>query len=170
MSHREALLERLRQEEIPFELYAHAPAHTMEDCRALPYATPDVTFCKNILLCDRKQTAYYLYVTVPEKPFRTADVSKLLGVSRLSFAPAEALPRLLELQSGSLTPLALLFDPEQRIRLVIDGDIRREGRIAFHPCENTATVIFEQQVFHERVLPLLQHPPTVLRVPWPQQS
>lgn len=75
---------------------------------------------------------------------------------------------MLGLESGSLTPLALIFDRQQEIRLVLDGDIRREGRIAFHPCENTATVIFGQDVFHDRVVPLLGHPPTVLQVPWPE--
>lgn len=88
MTHREELLDWLREKEIPFELFEHEAAHTMADCLALSYAAPDVTFCKNILLCDRKQTAFYLYVTLPDKHFRTADVSKLLGVSRLSFAPA----------------------------------------------------------------------------------
>lgn len=168
MSHRQQVLERLMQLGIPHELHEHAPAHTMQDCLGLPYATPDVTFCKNILLCNRQVTEFYLYVTLPDKPFRTADVSKLLGSSRLSFAPNEALPRLLQLESGSLTPLALWFDESRSIRLVLDRDIRREGRIAFHPCENTATVIFDQAVFHERVVPLLHPDPIVLDVPWPR--
>ena len=167
MSHREETIARLRAEGVPFELFEHEPAHTMADCLKLPYALPDVTFCKNILLCNRQRTEFYLYVTLPDKPFRTADVSRLLGVSRLSFAPGEYLPELLGLESGSLTPLALWFDAGHRIRLVIDRDIRREGRIAFHPCQNDATVIFDQRVFHEQVLPLLAKDVTFLTVPWP---
>ena len=170
MSNQEKVLRRLREEHIPFEEYHHAAAHTMEDCLRLPYAEPDVTFCKNILLCNRQQTDFYLYVTLPDKPFRTADVSKLLGVSRLSFAPGDCLPTMLQLESGSLSPLALWFDPQRKIRLVLDGDIRREGRIAFHPCDNTATVIFEQTVFWQQVLPALEHEPLVLTVPWPAGS
>ena len=165
MSEQAKILARLRELQIPFEEYHHAAAHTMEDCLALPYAAPDVTFCKNILLCNRQQTAFYLYVTQPEKPFRTADVSKLLGTSRLSFAPTELLPQMLHLQSGSLSPLALYEDPDRRIALVLDRGILRGERIAFHPCDNTATVIFTLETFRERVIPSLQHEPVWLTVP-----
>ena len=159
MSNKLRVMERLRALAIPHEYHEHAPAMTMADCLALPYAAPDVTFCKNILLCNRQQTAFYLYVTPPDKPFRTADTSKALGVSRLSFAPAACLPAMLSLESGSLSPLGLWFDPDGRIQLVFDRAIRREGRIAFHPCDNTATVIFGQEAFFEQVVPTLGHTP-----------
>lgn len=159
MSNKARVMEQLHALNIPCAYYEHAPAWTMEDCLALPYATPDVTFCKNILLCNRQQTAFYLYVTSPMKPFRTADTSKALGSSRLSFAPADCLPRMLELESGSLSPLGLWFDTQKRIQLVLDREIRREGKIAFHPCDNTATVVFDQDVFFQQVLPTLNHEP-----------
>ena len=167
MSNKEPIRQRLDALGVPYEWYEHAAANTMADCLALPYAAPDVTFCKNILLCNRQQTAYYLYITLPDKPFRTADVSKLLGVSRLSFAPEEALETLCRLRRGSLSPFALWFDPERRITFAVDRAVRREGRIAFHPCDNTATVIFTQADFLGRVLPALGHEPVWLDVPWP---
>ena len=159
MSTKEIIMSRIRELNIPHEYHEHAAAHTMEDCLALPYATPDVTFCKNLLLCNTPKTAFFLYVTVPDKPFRTGDISKRLGSSRLSFAPSECLMDMLHLQSGSLSPLGLWFDGEQRIRLAFDKDVQREGRIAFHPCDNTATVLFGQQVFWEQVVPALEHEP-----------
>ena len=129
----------------------------MEDCYALPFAAPDVTICKNILLCNRQKTDFYLYVTLAEKPFRTAEVSKALGVSRLSFAPEECLMDMLQLKSGSLNPMGLWFDPENRIRFVADRDITKTARIAFHPCDNTATVVFDQRDFWDTVVPSLGH-------------
>lgn len=168
MSNQQKVMEKLRDLCIPFEAYYHAAAHTMEDCLALPYATPDVTFCKNILLCNRQKTEFFLYITLPDKPFRTADVSKLLGVSRLSFAPNETLPTLLQLESGSLSPLALWFDDDAKIKLVLDNDILSGKRIAFHPCDNTATVIFTQEVFRQQVLPALAHSPIYLQAPYPE--
>ena len=167
MSVREEICERLRGIPVAFAYHEHEPARTMEDCLALPYAEADVTFCKNILLCNRQQTAYYLYVTLPDKPFRTADVSKALGVSRLSFAPEEKLEELLRVHSGSLSPLGLWFDRDRRVTLVIDRDIRQPGRIAFHPCDNSATVLFTQEDFFTRVLPALPGEPVMLSVPWP---
>ena len=157
MSTKAAIMARIRALNIPHEYHEHAAAHTMADCLALPYAAEDVTFCKNLLLCNTPKTAFYLYVTVPEKPFRTGDVSKRLGSSRLSFAPPACLPEMLHLQSGSLSPLGLWFDTENRIRLAFDKDVQRPGRIAFHPCDNTATVLFEQRVFWEEVVPALGH-------------
>ena len=94
-------------------------------------------------------------------------MSKLLGVSRLSFAPDDALPRLLRLYSGALTPLALWLNPESGIRLVLDREIRQPGRIAFHPAVNTATVIFAQEDFFGSVVPALPGEPLYLDVPWP---
>ena len=159
MSTKEIIMSRIRELNIPHEYHEHAAAHTMEDCLALPYAAPDVTFCKNLLLCNTPKTAFFLYVSVPDKPFRTGDISKRLGSSRLSFAPSECLMDMLHLQSGSLSPLGLWFDGEQRIRLAFDKDVQREGRIAFHPCDNTATVLFDQRVFWEQVVPALEHEP-----------
>ena len=157
MSIKDFIMEKIRVLGVPHEYHEHAAAHTMADCLALPYAAPDVTFCKNLLLCNTPKTAFYLYVTVPDKPFRTGDISKRLGSSRLSFAPSECLQDMLRLESGSLSPLGLWFDDEQRIRLAFDKDVQRAGRIAFHPCDNTATVLFDQQVFWEQVVPALGH-------------
>lgn len=157
VSNKRNVIERLRALDIPCEVHEHQAAPTMEDCLALPYAAPDVTFCKNILLCNRQMTDFYLLVMPPEKPFRTSAVSKLLGSSRLSFAPNEYLMDMLGLESGSLSPLALWFDEGKRVKLVIDGEVRKQGRIAFHPCDNTATVIFQQDVFWRQVLPALAH-------------
>lgn len=159
MSNKEKVLERFRELAIPCEVHEHAPAHSMEDCLALPYAAPDVTFCKNILLCNRQMTDFYLLVMPPEKVFRTSEVSKKLGSSRLSFAPNECLPDMLGLESGSLSPLALWFDEGKKVKLAIDREVQKEGRIAFHPCDNTATVIFEQSVFWQQVIPVLEREP-----------
>ena len=157
MSTKEIIMEKIRALGVPHEYHEHAAAHTMADCLALPYAAPDVTFCKNLLLCNTPKTAFFLYVTLPDKPFRTGDVSKRLGSSRLSFAPPECLHDMLRLEPGSLSPLGLWFDAEQHIRLAFDKDVQQEGRIAFHPCDNTATVLFDQQVFWEQVVPALGH-------------
>ena len=136
----------------------------MADCLALPYATPEVTFCKNILLCNRQQTAFFLYVTLPDKVFRTADTSRALGVSRLSFAPEECLPALLETQSGSLSPLGLWFEREGRITLVFDREVRREGKIAFHPCDNRQTIALSTADFFGRFLPAVGHAPKPVEI------
>lgn len=162
MSNKAVVLQHLDTLQIPYALYEHPAAFTMEECYALTFAGPDVTFCKNLLLCNRQQTAFYLLVISPDSHFRTAELSHELGVSRLSFAPEDALPRLLGLEKGAVSPLGLWFDQEQQVRLLFERAIRKPGKIAFHPCDNTATVVFEQEVFWQQVVPTLKHAVTMV--------
>ncbi len=140
---------------LPFRLYEHERADTIADCLKMPFINEDVTICKNVFLCNRQQTSYYLMLLRPETPFHTAVVSKALGVSRLSFAPEEAMGELLHLSPGSVSPLGLYFDPLKRVTLCYETAVRQTAEIAFHPCDNTATVIFTQDTFWNGVIPAL---------------
>lgn len=155
MSNKENVLRQLDALAIPYTCYEHPAAFTMQDCYALPFVTPELLFCKNLLLCNRQQTAFYLLVLSAERTFRTAELSHELGISRLSFAPEDALPRLLGLEKGAVSPLGLWFDREKQVRLLFERSLQRPGKIAFHPCDNGATVVFEQEIFWQRVVPTL---------------
>ena len=132
----------------------HEHADTIEACREVEMLL-GCTICKNLFLCNRQKTDFYLYLSLPDRAFRTADISKKLQVSRLSFAPDTALPELLNMESGSLSPLGLWWDTEHRVTLVMDHDLRQAPRLAFHPCDHTGTVLFTREVFYEKVLPSL---------------
>ena len=161
---RQEILTFLNELNIPYEYHEHPRAHTIDDCLAMPFITEDVTICKNILLCNRQKTQFYLMLLKPLTPFRTAVVSKALGVSRLSFAPDEALEEKLQLTSGSVSSLGLMFDPEHEITLCYEKGVRDTERIAFHPCDNSATVIFTQEVFWDQVIPALGVKPIALEL------
>lgn len=152
---RQEVLNFLDKHGISYEMHEHERAHTIDDCLKMPFITDDVTICKNILLCNRQQTKFYLMLLKPLTPFRTAVVSKALGVSRLSFAPENALEDRLHLTSGSVSPLGLLFDVNHEIDLCFETGVRDTRRIAFHPCDNSATVLFTQEVFWNQVIPAL---------------
>ena len=156
---RREVLEWLDNNRIPYELYEHERAHTIDACLRMPFITADVTICKNILLCNRQQTSYYLLLLKPLTNFRTSVVSKLLGSSRLSFAPEETLENLLHLTSGSVSPLGLLFDHDHRIQLCYEQGVLDTAKIAFHPCDNSATVVFDQNVFWKNVVRCMQMEP-----------
>lgn len=83
LSTRREVLSLLDDHGIPYELHEHERAFTIDDCLRMPFLGPDVTMCKNILLCNRQKTQFYLMLLRPHTPFRTAVVSKALGVSRL---------------------------------------------------------------------------------------
>ena len=111
-----AALERLA---IPFGRIDNDPAVTMEDCIAIDEAL-GVPTVKTLLLCNRQQTMYYLYVMPGDKPFSTKDFGAALQISRVSFAPAEKLHEFLGTEVGATTPLSLVADTEHRVRLIID--------------------------------------------------
>ena len=111
-----AALERLA---IPFGRIDNDPAVTMEDCIAIDQAL-GVPTVKTLLLCNRQQTMFYLYVMPGDKPFSTKDFGAALQISRVSFAPAEKLHEFLGTEVGATTPLSLVADTQQRVRLIID--------------------------------------------------
>lgn len=162
---RKEVLAMLDAHGIAYEFHEHERAHTINDCLSMPFITDDITICKNILLCNRQQTDYYLLLLKPLTPFRTSVVSKLLGSSRLSFAPENALESLLHLTSGSVSPLGLLFDQEKKITLCYEQGVTKTPRIAFHPCDNHATLIFDQAVFWGQVMQTLGIEPICLELP-----
>ena len=73
----------------------HAHADTMEECREVE-KTLDALICKNLFLCNRQQTDFYLLMIPGDKAFKTKDLSKQIGSSRLSFAGAEQMQELLD--------------------------------------------------------------------------
>ena len=80
---------------IPYQRIDHAPANTMEACAAIDEAL-QATICKNLLLCNRQQTAFYLLMIVGDKVFKTSQLSKQIGSSRLSFAGPEYMEKYLD--------------------------------------------------------------------------
>lgn len=161
---RQAVLEWLNQHHIPYEYHEHERAYTIDDCLRMPFITENVTICKNILLCNRQMTRLFLLLLKPKTPFRTAIVSKQLHMSRLSFAPPDVLEDKLHLTSGSVSPLGLLFDSGHEITLCYESGVRDTPQIAFHPCDNAATVLFSQEAFWKQVLPLLETTPVEIQL------
>ena len=65
--------------------HAWMKADTMEDCHVID-ACLNATVCKNLFLCNRQKTNFYLLMMPGDKPFKTKELSHQLGISRLSFA------------------------------------------------------------------------------------
>ncbi len=152
------LLEKL---DIPFERVDHDAADTIEDCKVVEDVI-GVHICKNLFLQNRQGTDFYLLMMAGDKPFRTAEVSKLLGVSRLSFASPERMQEFLDCTPGSVSILGLKNDRARRVRLLIDEDIYNSEYIRCHPCKNTSTLKIATDKIREVFLPFVGHKPTVL--------
>ncbi|MCR5826425.1 MAG: prolyl-tRNA synthetase associated domain-containing protein [Oscillospiraceae bacterium] len=148
--------ERLDALGIPYRRVEHAPAETMEVCAAVSDAL-DARICKNLFLCNRQQTAFYLLAMPEDKPFYTKDLSRQIGSSRLSFAPAEQMEALLGCAPGSCSVLGLANDTEHRVRLLLDRDVAEAERFACHPCDNTGSMTIATRDLLETFLPHTGH-------------
>ena len=140
-----------------------APSTTMEVCAQVD-AILDVHICKNLFLCNRQQTDFYLLIMPGDKHFKTKELSHQLGVSRLSFADGEHMERYLGVSPGSVTVLGLMNDAENKVRLIIDEDVLKEEWFGCHPCMNTSSVKFRTTDLTEKLLPAMGHAPTVVHL------
>lgn len=135
----EAIYDRLEALSIPFTRVDHDHADTMEDCLLIESVLGG-KIPKNLFLTNRQQTDFYLLLMPGDKPFKTKFLSSQLGVARLSFAGEEAMKSLLHTIPGSVSPLELLFDTDQKIRLIIDDELRGSTVFCGHPGLSTSTV------------------------------
>ena len=145
--------------EISYQRVDHEPAMTMEACVEIDKVL-DATICKNLLLCNRQKTDFYLLMMPGDKVFKTKDLSAQIGSSRLSFAGAEDMEALLDITPGSLSVLGLINDHENRVQLLIDADVLRGEYIGFHPCINTTTLRLRICDLTDVIIPAMGHTPT----------
>lgn len=142
----------------------HAPAMTMDACVEIDNAI-GTAMCKNLLLCNRQKTDFYLLLMPGEKVFQTKELSAQLGVSRLSFAPAEPMEEYLDITPGSLSVLGLMNDKEMHVRLIIDKPVLEADCIGVHPCINTSSLKVKTEDLINKIIPAMGHEPTIVHLP-----
>ena len=179
------LLDRLG---INYEVLHHEAAFTMEICQGIEQEL-GAPICKNLFLCNRQQTDFYLLLMPGDKVFKTKYLSSQLGCARLSFAGEEFMRSLLHILPGSVSPMGLMNDTEGRVRLIIDrdllgkdtptngdtptdGDTPADGDavasdtyFGCHPCVNTATLRLSMREFLTKFLPAVGHEYTLVDLP-----
>ena len=142
---------------ISYQRIDHEAAMTMEACAAIDEAL-EATICKNLLLCNRQCTAFYLLLIPGDKVFKTKDLSAQIGSSRLSFASAEYMEQYLDITPGSLSILGLMNDKEDHVQLLIDEDVLKGEYIGCHPCINTSSLRLRTADVVEKLIPAMGHP------------
>ena len=150
---------------VAYQRVDHAPAMTMEICAEIDEVL-QALICKNLFLCNRQQTEFYLLMIPGEKPFKTKFLSAQIGSSRLSFAPPEAMERLLDITPGSVSVLGLMNDRENQVQLLIDEDVLRAPAFGCHPCINTSSLRLATADLTARILPAMHHTYRTVTLPW----
>jgi len=152
---------------VRYQRIDHEAAMTMEACAAIDEKL-DAVICKNLLLCNRQQTSFYLLMIPGSKVFKTSVLSKKIGSSRLSFASGEAMEQLLDITPGSLSVLGLMNDRENRVQLVIDSDVLKGEYFGCHPCINTSSLRLKLSDLTEKILPAVHHTPIIVELEPPE--
>lgn len=146
---------------ISYERVDHEAADTIEVCLERS-AVLGTRICKNLFLCNRQETVFYLLCMPADKQFKTSLVSSQLGVARLHFADEKYMEQFLDLRPGSVSVLGLMNDKENRVRLLVDRDILKQEFFACHPCINTSSLKFLSSELFEVLLPAMGHEPTFI--------
>lgn len=161
-----AIYDRLEALSIPYVRVDHDHADTIQFCEEVERVLGS-KICKNLFLCNRQQTDFYLLMMPGDKPFKTKFLSAQLGCSRLSFADSGHMQEYLQTIPGSVSALELLFDRDHHVQLVIDQDLMADQLISGHPGISTSTI----QLKREDMLKFVEstgHTPVYIDLPDPR--
>lgn len=153
---------------IEYERTDHEEANTMEKCNEIDKIL-DTIICKNLFLCNRQQTEFYLLMMPGDKPFKTKYITKQLVCSRLSFAPSEKMLEYLDIKPGAVSIMGLMNDKDNKIQLVIDKPVVESETLGCHPCVCTSSLKFKTKDIIEKFLPAVHHEPIIVDLPWGEE-
>lgn len=154
---------------VKYQRIDHEAAMTMEACEEIDRTLSqgeenEVSICKNLFLCNRQETDFYLLLIPGDKPFKTKYLSAQIGSSRLSFAKPEYMEKYLDITPGSVSVLGLMNDHEKKVRLLIDEDVLKDEYFACHPCINTSSLKIRTEDLTEKIIPAMGHEPQIVRL------
>lgn len=142
----------------------HSEANTMEVCNEIDKVL-ETLICKNLFLCNRTKTDFYLLMMPGDKPFKTKDITKQIGCSRLSFGDSENMEKFLDIKPGAVSIMGLMNDTDNNIQLLIDKPVLAGEYIGCHPCVSTSSLKIKTADILEKYLPAVHHTPIIVNLP-----
>ena len=146
---------------IEYKRTDHEPANNMEACNEID-AVLGVVICKNLFLCNRQKTGFYLLMMPGNKKFKTKELSSQINSARLSFAEAEDMVKYLDIEPGSVSVMGLMNDKDHVVQLLIDEDVKNSEYIGCHPCVNTSSLKITTKDIFEVFLPAVGYEPRIV--------
>lgn len=141
---------------IEYETAEHPSAGDMEACKEIEKELK-APICKNLFLCNRQKTVFYLLMMPGDKPFKTKELSSQINSARLSFADENDMKKHLGTAPGAASVLGLMNDKQGEVQLLVDEDVLKEALIGCHPCVNTSTIKLKTNDIFEKILPAVNH-------------
>ena len=148
---------------ISYERIDHPAALTMEDCQYADDAF-GVPACKNLFLRNSQKTKFYLLLMPGDKKFKTKDLSRQMGIARLSFAEEEYRVNYLGVHPGAATVMGLINDTGHDVSLIIDQEVVGAGYIVCHPCANTSSIKVAASDIFGKLLSFTGHRPAFVNL------
>lgn len=137
---KEEIYEYLDSLNIKYEKNEHKAVYNMAELAEVELPHPEAD-AKNLFIRDDKKKNYYLISIKGDKKADLKTFRQKQGTRPLSFASENDLENILKLKPGSVTPLGLLNDKENKTVLYLDSDfVSPNSIIGVHPNDNTATV------------------------------
>ena len=149
---------------IAYERTDHEEANTMEACNEIDKVL-DILICKNLFLCNRQETQFYLLMMPGDKPFKTKYLSKQIGCARLSFAREEYMEEYLHIKPGAVSIMGLMNDTGHKVQLLMDKPVAESEYLGCHPCVSTSSLKTKTKDILERFLPAVDHEPIIVDLP-----
>ena len=141
---------------IDYKRTDHGPANTMEACNEID-AILNLTICKNLFLCNRQKTNFYLLMMPGDKKFKTKELSAQIGSARLSFADPEDMLKYLDIEPGAVSIMGLMNDRDNAVQLLIDEDVLDGEYLGCHPCVCTSSLKLKTEDVIKKYLPATGH-------------
>ena len=138
-------------------------ADNMEACNVID-AVLGVVICKNLFLCNRQKTVFYLLMMPGDKKFRTKELSSQINSARLSFADPEDMLKYLDIEPGAVSIMGLMNDTGHDVQLLVDEDVLKGEYIGCHPCVCTSSLKIRTQDILEKFLPATGHTVRTVRL------
>jgi len=148
---------------IKYKRTDHEPANTMEACNQID-AILDILICKNLFLCNRQKTKFYLLMMPGNKKFKTKELSSQINSARLSFAEAEDMLKYLDIEPGAVSVMGLMNDKNKDVELLIDEDVLKGEYLGCHPCVCTSSLKMKTAEVIDKFLPATGHDYTTVHL------
>ena len=143
---------------VEYQRVDHEAAMTMEACEEIDRTLGDGTaICKNLFLCNRQETEFYLLLMPGDKPFKTKNLSAQIGSARLSFAKPEYMEKYLDIRPGAVSVMGLMNDHENHVQLLVDEDVMKGEYLGCHPCVNTSSMKVRTEDIFGKFLEAVHH-------------
>ena len=152
---------------IEYQRIDHEAAFTMEVCEEID-KTLGATICKNLFLCNRQKTDFYLLMIPGDKTFKTKELSHQIGSARLSFASPQDMEKYLDITPGSVSVMGLMNDQDKKVQLLNDEDVMKNPYFGCHPCNKTSSLKFTTEDLKNKIIPELEHAPLMVNLPNPE--